>query len=93
MTGSYMVILTAFLADNGKNLPLATGARRRLLAAVGRYRGTADRLVPAPPPGPEPAAGPAPAAGTADPLGLRDARQRHRADRQLAPGLHPDGTL
>ena len=67
MTGSYMVILTAFLADNGKNLPLATGAHRRLLAAVGRYRGTADRLVPAPPPGPEPAAGPAPAAGTADP--------------------------
>jgi hypothetical protein len=29
MTGSYMVILTAFLADNGKNLPLATGAHRR----------------------------------------------------------------
>jgi hypothetical protein len=79
MTGSYMVILTAFLADNGKNLPLAdrlpTAAFWPLPAAIAapliawslrRHRG------------PEPAAGPAPAAGTADPLGLRDARERHR---------------
>ena len=47
MTGSYMVILTALLADNGKNLPLATGAHRRLLAAVGRYRGTTRLTLPA----------------------------------------------
>ena len=40
MTGSYMVILTAFLADNGKNLPLATGAHRRLLATVGSCAAT-----------------------------------------------------
>ena len=83
MTGSYMVILTAFLADNGKNLPLATGAHRRLLATVGSCAAT----------GAGTSSWPHPAAGTADPLGLRDAWQRHRADQQLAPGLHPDGTL
>lgn len=79
-TGSYMVILTVFLADNGKNLPLAgrlpTAAFWPLPAAIAapliawslRRHG-----------GPEPAAGPAPAAGTADPPGLRNARKRQRA--------------
>jgi uncharacterized membrane protein len=94
MTTSYTVMLTAILADNGKNLPLA-----------GRLPAAADWLGPAAIAAPliawslrrhrrpEPAAGPARAAGTAGPQDLSGARERRRADQQLTLDLHPRDTL
>ena len=76
MTGSYMVILTAFLADNGKNLPLATGATAAfwpLSAAIAapltawslrRHRGRNQQLAPPRLPG-QPTPGPARCLATA----------------------------